>query len=209
MTISLFIDSIRKRDEAKPTFWEVVLAYPGFHIMVLFHPLAHALWKMKFRALARFWAYMGRLLTGIEIHPGAVIGKNLFIDHGTGVVIGETAIIGDDCRLYQGVTLGGKGIVIEGRRHPQLGDRVTVGASTLVLGALTIGNDAKIGAHSLVTIDVPANVTAVGSPARLVGILPSAKAGYGLPDGETPDPIAAKIQALEDQLKAIKTALNK
>ena len=209
MSFSIFIESIRKRDEAKPTFMEVILAYPGFHIMVLFHPAAHFLWKVNLRALARLWAYIGRFLTGIEIHPGAVIGKNLFIDHGTGVVIGETSIIGDDCRLYQGVTLGGKGVVIEGRRHPQLGNRVTVGAGAHVLGALTLGNDSKVGANSLVTIDVPDNMTAVGSPARLVGVLSSTKAGYGLPDGETPDPVDEKIKELESQLSAIKARLNK
>ena len=207
MRIQEFIQSIRERDEAKPTLLEVVLAYPGFHIMVLFHPVAHFLWKYDVRGLARLWAYAGRLLTGIEIHPGAVIGKNLFIDHGTGVVIGQTAIIGDNCRLYQGVTLGGKGTVIEGRRHPHVGDRVTIGAGTLILGALMIGNDAKVGAHSLVTADVPAGMTAVGSPARLFDVRATKQGSYGLPDGEVPDPIDEKIKALEVQLNAIKSSL--
>lgn len=208
MSLMQFIESIRTRDEAKPTFFEVVLAYPGFHIMTLFHPVAHFLWVSNLRALARVWSYVGRLLTGIEIHPGATIGKNLFIDHGTGVVIGQTAIIGDDCRLYQGVTLGGKGVVVEGRRHPQLGNRVIVGAGSHVLGSLMIGDDAKIGANSLVTIDVPAGMTAVGSPAHLMDVaVTTSKGSYGLPEGETPDPVAAKIKELENQLNIIKASL--
>lgn len=207
MTITALIQSIRERDEAKPTYMEVVLAYPGFHIMVVFHPVAHFLWKNKLRALARFWAYVGRFFTGIEIHPGAVIGKNLFIDHGTGVVIGETAVIGDECRLYQNVTLGGKNHVIGGRRHPILGNHVIVGAGAQVLGPVIVGDNAKVGAGSLATIDVPANVTAVGSPARLIGVLPTSEDSYGLPEGETPDPVAIKIKEIENQLNAIKSSI--
>lgn len=207
MSLFQFIHSIRTRDEAKPTTMEVVLAYPGFHIMTLFHPVAQGLWHLNLRALARFWAYVGRLVTGIEIHPAAKIGKNLFIDHGTGVVIGQTAIIGDECRLYHGVTLGGKGNVVEGRRHPHLGNRVTVGAGSHILGALTIGDDAKIGANSLVTMDVPAGMTAVGSPAHLIGHVSDLQGSYGLPEGDTPDPVAAKIEELEKQLNTIKSSI--
>lgn len=186
MSVIRFIRSIQLRDEAKPTFFEVVLAYPGFHIMTLFHPVAHVLWLLKLRALARFWAYIGRFITGIEIHPGATIGRNLFIDHGTGVVIGQTAVIGDDCRLYHNVTLGGKGHMIEGRRHPRIGHHVTIGAGATVLGPIHVQDHAKIGANALVVIDVPASMTAIGNPARLVGAPPSDESCYGLPD----DPVS-------------------
>jgi len=187
------IKSIRKRDEAEPTFMEVVLAYPGFHAMVIFYPLSHLLWRWELRALARLWSAVGRLVTGIEIHPGAKIGRNLFIDHGTGTVIGQTAIIGDNCRLYQAITLGGRGKIINGRRHPILEDGVTIGAGAHVLGPITIRKNARVGAGSLVTMDVPENVTAIGNPARLVGRIHSSGAAYGLPDGDMPDPVAQEI----------------
>ena len=187
------IKSIQQRDEAEPTFMEVVLAYPGFHAMVLFYPLSHFLWKLNLRALARVWSAVGRLITGIEIHPGAKIGRNLFIDHGTGTVIGQTVIIGDNCRLYQAITLGGRGKVIDGRRHPILEDGAIIGAGAHVLGPIIIGKNAKVGAGSLVTMDVPEGVTAIGNPARLVGHITSSGAAYGLPDGEMPDPVAIEI----------------
>jgi serine O-acetyltransferase len=167
MAILSFIKSIQQRDEANPTFMEVVLAYPGFHIMTLFHPVAHILWRVRLRALARLWAHIGRFFTGIEIHPAANIGKNLFIDHGMGVVIGETAIIGNDCRIYHNVTLGGTGHTKNGKRHPTLGDHVIVGTNSTILGDILIGDHAKIGAHSLVTHAVPKHATAIGNPARL------------------------------------------
>ena len=158
------IQSIQRRDPARPTLLEVVLAYPGFHILVLFHPLANFLWKMELRALSRFWANIGRILTGIEIHPQAQIGKNLFIDHGMGVVIGQTAVIGDDCTIFHGVTLGGKG---DGeKRHATIGDRVMLGASAQLIGPVVIGNDVKIGAGAVVVKDIPAGATAVGNPAK-------------------------------------------
>ena len=184
MDILGFIRSIQQRDEAKPTTMEVVLAYPGFHVMVLFHPLAHFLWGIKLFAIARIWASIGRFITGIDIHPGATIGKNLFIDHGTGVVIGQTAIIGDDCRLYHCVTLGGRGGDRSGRRHPIVGNRVIIGAGATVLGSITIGNDAKIGANSLVLKDVPDEYTAMGNPARLLGKIPTDHCHYGISDYE-------------------------
>lgn len=207
MSVLSLIRDIQKRDEAQPTFFEVVLAYPGFHAMTLFHPVAHALWHMRLRALARLWSAVGRWVTGIEIHPGATIGRHLFIDHGTGTVIGQTAIIGEGCRLYQGVTLGGRGKVIDGRRHPILGDRVTVGAGAHVLGPLLIGDDAKIGAGSVVTIDVPNGVTAIGNPAKLVETLPAGEAAYGLPSGDVPDPVAIELHEIENTLDQIKREL--
>ena len=193
-----FIRHIQARDDARPTVMEVILAYPGFHIMTVFHPPAHALWKMNLRALARFWSYAGRAFTGIEIHPAAVIGKNLFIDHGTGVVIGQTAVVGDGCLLYHGVTLGGRGGHPPGaRRHPALGSNVTVGAGAQLLGPITVGDGAKIGANAVVTADVPAGVTAVGNPARLVGKIEA--------DADIPDPVAAMVEGLSKELTALRS----
>lgn len=160
------IKSIQERDPANPTFFEVVLAYPGFHILTLFHPVAQFLWELDMRALARFWANIGRILTGIEIHPEVKIGKNLFIDHGMGVVIGQTAEIGDDCTIFHGVTLGGKGA--GEKRHATIGSRVMIGANAQLIGPVIIGDDVKIGAGAVVVKDVPSNVTVVGCPARIV-----------------------------------------
>ncbi len=158
------IESIRSRDSAKPTLCEVIFSYPGFHILALFHPFAQVLWGLELRALARFWAHMGRIFTGIEIHPEAKIGRNLFIDHGMGVVIGQTAEIGDDCTIYHGVTLGGKG---DGeKRHPTVGNRVMIGAHAQLIGPVVIGDDVKIGAGAVVVKDVRAGATVVGNPAR-------------------------------------------
>lgn len=158
------IKSIQVRDPARPTFLEVVLAYPGFHIMTIFHPLAQFLWSMELRALARFWANIGRILTGIEIHPEAKIGKNVFIDHGMGVVIGQTASIGDGCTIYHGVTLGGKG---DGeKRHATVGANVLLGAGAHLIGPVVIGDNAKVGAGAVVVKDVPAGKTVVGNPAK-------------------------------------------
>lgn len=179
------IETIRKRDPAQPTFWEVVLAYPGFHILTLFHPFASFLWRWEMRALARLWAHLGRILTGIEIHPQARIGRNLFIDHGMGVVIGQTAEIGDDCTIYHGVTLGGKGDGGEGRkRHPTLGNNVIVGAYAQILGPVTVGHFARIGANAVVTKDVDDHATMAGNPARFIGRATEDAASYGLPDSE-------------------------
>lgn len=201
------LQSIRARDEAKPTAMEVILAYPGFHIMTLFHPLAHWLWGLNLRALARLWSYVGRFITGIEIHPGATIGQNLFIDHGTGVVIGQTAIIGDNCRLYHNVTLGGRGGETHSeRRHPKLGNDVVIGAGAQVLGAVTIGDGAYVGAASMVMIDVPPGLAAIGNPARLI-----AKKGvgaYGMVDGDIPDPLVSTIERMHKEMDVIKNALD-
>lgn len=148
------IDSIRKRDPANPTFFEVVLAYPGFHVMG-FHAIASRLWKLNLRALGRFVAHLGRFFTGIEIHPGAKLGKRLFIDHGMGVVIGETAIIGDDVLMYHGATLGGRGGEKPGtKRHPTIGNRVTIGTGARLIGNIRIGDNNLIPANSLVYKDV-------------------------------------------------------
>jgi serine O-acetyltransferase len=167
------IATIRERDPAARNAWEVITCYPGLHALVL-HRFAHACWRAKRRWLARFVSQMARFMTGIEIHPGATVGRRVFIDHGMGVVIGETAQIGDDCTIYQGVTLGGTSLTRGAKRHPTLDRGVIVGAGAKVLGGFTIGAEAKIGSNAVVTKPVPARGTAVGNPARI--IVPAASA---------------------------------
>jgi serine O-acetyltransferase len=161
------IQYIRDQDPANPSFLEVVLAYPGFHAALL-HRISHWLWRYGLRATARVMSHIARFLTGIEIHPGAKIGKNLFIDHGMGVVIGETAIIGDNVIIYQGVSLGSKGDpVTKGqKRHPTVGDNVIIGAGAKVIGNISLGNNSSVGANSVVTNDVAEHTTVVGIPAH-------------------------------------------
>ena len=160
------IVSVLERDPAARSKWEVLTCYPGVHALLL-HRLAHWLWLREFKWLARFISQFGRWFTGIEIHPGAVIGRRVFIDHGMGVVIGETAEIGDDCTLYQGVTLGGTSLQ-HVKRHPTLGKGVVVGAGAKVLGGFTVGDGAKIGSNAVVVKPVPPGATAVGNPARII-----------------------------------------
>jgi len=160
------INSVFDRDPAARTSFEVLLNYPGLHA-IWFHRLSHKLWKANWKLLARVFSTFSRWLTGIEIHPGATIGKRFFIDHGMGVVIGGTAEIGDDVTLYQGVTLGGTSWKA-GKRHPTLEDNVVVGAGAQVLGPITIGKGGKVGSNSVVVKDVPENATAVGIPGRIV-----------------------------------------
>jgi len=160
------ISIVFERDPAARTHWEVLTTYPGVHALLM-HRLSHWLWKKNFFWLGRFLSHLGRWLTGIEIHPGATIGRRVFIDHGMGVVIGETAVIGDDCTLYHGVTLGGTSWN-KGKRHPTLEAGVVIGAGAKVLGPITIGEGAKIGSNAVVVKDVPANATAVGIPARIL-----------------------------------------
>ncbi|RFU45555.1 serine O-acetyltransferase [Paraburkholderia sp. DHOC27] len=161
------IATIRERDPASRSAWEVLTCYPGLHALVL-HRFAHACWQMRRRWLARFVSQVARFLTGIEIHPGATIGRRVFIDHGMGVVIGETAEIGDDCTIYQGVTLGGTSLTRGAKRHPTLERGVIVGAGAKVLGGFTIGAGAKIGSNAVVVKPVAAGGTAVGNPARVI-----------------------------------------
>ncbi|HSI94783.1 MAG: serine O-acetyltransferase [Methylophilaceae bacterium] len=194
-----------ERDPAARTHWEVLTTYPGVHALII-HRFSHWLWHCKLRWLARFSSHIGRWLTGIEIHPGATIGRRVFIDHGMGVVIGETAVIGDDCTLYHGVTLGGTSWK-KGKRHPTLEKGVVIGAGAKVLGPITIGEEAKIGSNAVVVKDVPAGATAVGIPAR---ILDQEKAkqrddmaqkigfsAYAVSD-DMNDPMAKAIHALLD-----------
>ena len=160
------IASVFERDPAARNTLEVLTCYPGVHALLL-HRLSHALWMLGLKWLARALSHLGRFLTGIEIHPGARIGRRFFIDHGMGVVIGETAIIEDDCTLYHGVTLGGTSWN-KGKRHPTLKQGVVIGAGAKILGPITIGRGAKIGSNAVVVKDVPAKATAVGIPARIV-----------------------------------------
>lgn len=203
VTIKNLIQSIRDRDAVAPSVLEVVLCYPGFHSMVVFHPLAHWLYKKGWKIPARVWSQTGRWATGIEIHPGATIGKNLFIDHGMSLVIGETATIGDNCTIYHGVTLGGKGNAKSGKRHPDIGHDVMIGAGAQILGAISIGDGARIGANAVVTRDVPAHVTVMGNPARVVCGADQNFCAYGIPDREG-DPIADVIDGLIRDVAALK-----
>jgi serine O-acetyltransferase len=205
------IDATLGRDPAARSRLEVVLCYPGFHAL-LFHRLAHWFWERGWHLAGRFVSYLGRMQSGIEIHPGANIGRRLFIDHGMGVVIGETAEIGDDCTLYQGVTLGGiaprRGEHGQ-KRHPTLGNGVIVGSGAQVLGPFRVGDEARIGAGSVVVREVPEGVTVVGSPARPVGrhataALPEpAFLPYGI-DPDIPDPIARALNGLLDEVSSLR-----
>ena len=160
------ISIVFERDPAARTHLEILTTYPGVHALLM-HRFSHWLWKAKWYWLGRVFSHIGRGLTGIEIHPGAIIGHRVFIDHGMGVVIGETAVIGDDCTLYHGVTLGGTSWN-KGKRHPTLEQGVVIGAGAKVLGPITIGKNAKIGSNAVVVKDVPPNATAVGIPARIL-----------------------------------------
>lgn len=164
------IHCVFERDPAARSVWEVLTCYPGFHALQL-HRISHAFWKMGLRWFARFTSHIARFLTGVEIHPGATIGRRVFIDHGMGVVIGETAEIGDECTLYHGVTLGGVSWN-KGKRHPTLGRGVVVGAGAKILGPFLVGDGAKVGSNSVVVKPVPAGATVVGIPARVVEALP-------------------------------------
>jgi serine O-acetyltransferase len=161
------VRSVRERDPAARSTWEVLTCYPGLHALWL-HRLAHVLWRSGLLWLARFVSHVSRFLTGIEIHPGATIGRRVFIDHGFGVVIGETAEIGDDSTIYQGVTLGGTSLAKGAKRHPTLGRNVIVGAGAKVVGAFTVGDGARIGSNAVVLREVPPGATAVGNPARIL-----------------------------------------
>jgi serine O-acetyltransferase len=154
------------RDPAARSTWEVVTCYPGFHAIV-FHRMSHCLWHFGLKWFARWVSHLARWFTGIEIHPGATIGRRFFIDHGMGVVIGETSVIGDECTLYHGVTLGGTSWH-KGKRHPTLGNGVVIGAGAKVLGPIVLGDGARVGSNAVVVKDVPAGATAVGIPARIL-----------------------------------------
>ena len=199
------IQTILERDPAARGWFEVLTCYPGLHAVVL-HRLAHACWGMGLKWLGRFVSHVSRFLTGIEIHPGAQIGKGVFFDHAMGVVVGETAEIGDGCTIYQGVTLGGTSLYKGAKRHPTLGRNVVVGAGAKVLGGFTVGDGAKIGSNAVVTKPVPAGATAVGNPARIIEAQTDAvrervasKMGfsaYGVTQND--DPLSQAIRGLID-----------
>ena len=195
--------AIRNRDPARPSWPEAILCYAGLHA-VLWHRLAHALWRAGLKGLARFVSRIGRFLTGIEIHPGARIGRRLFIDHGMGVVIGETAEIGDDVLIYHGVTLGGLSGQ-PGKRHPTIGNGVAIGAGAQVLGPILVGDGARIGANAVVTKDVPANCTVVGIPAKppAGSVCVDPTVGYGLTHPED-DPVGEQLAAMRAELAALR-----
>lgn len=203
------IAAIRERDPAARSSPEVVLCYPGFHAR-LFHRVANTVWRHGWIVLARLISHMGRFLTDIEIHPGAIIGRRFFIDHGAGAVIGETAEIGDDVTLYHGVTLGGTSLE-PGKRHPTIGNNVVIGSGAQILGPVTVREGARIGANAVVLKDVPAGVTMVGIPARPV--LPRTSGGapefhaYGTPSADLPDPVAKVVDGLLAEIAGLQTRL--
>jgi serine O-acetyltransferase len=197
------IDTIFREDPAAKSTLEIVLCYPGFHA-ILFHRLAHKLYCAGIPLVPRIVSQISRFLTGVEIHPGAKIGRRFFIDHGSGVVIGETAEIGDDCLLYQGVTLGGTGNE-KGKRHPTLGDRVVVGTGAKVLGSIRVGDDVKIGAGSVVVHPVPDGSTVVGIPGKVVRTRREA-AGL-LEHGNLPDPEGQAIDELKQRVAQLEAQL--
>lgn len=206
------VSTALRRDPAARTWFEVLLTYPGVHAL-LFHRLCHWLWGHGLKLSARFLAHISRLLTGIEIHPGATIGQHFFIDHGMGVVIGETTEIGDNVTIYHGVTLGGVS-THRGKRHPTIEDNVVIGTGARIMGPLTIGHNSRVGAGSVVIADVPANATVVGVPGRVVmrehlregddvdlehNILPD-------PEGQALDALSREVQELRKRLDQIEKA---
>ncbi len=196
------------RDPAARHVLEVLSTYPGVHALLV-HRLSHKLWRLKLRYLARLMSAISRLLTGVDIHPGAQIGRRFFIDHGMGVVIGETAEIGNDCTLYHGVTLGGTSWN-PGKRHPTLRDRVMVGAGAKILGSVTIGHDTQVGANAVVISDVSSGMTVVGIPGRVVLPLERRRIsphGIDLDHHLMPDPVGKAIQCLMDRISMLEQQL--
>ncbi|UOD34127.1 serine O-acetyltransferase [Deferribacteraceae bacterium V6Fe1] len=191
------IDTIFERDPAARSVLEVIFCYPGFHA-ILFHRVANWFWRKGFYFLGRFISHLGRFFTGIEIHPGAKIGKNFFIDHGMGVVIGETAEIGDNVTIYHGVTLGGVSLN-KGKRHPTIGNNVVIGSGAKILGPFKVGDNSKIGSNSVVVKEVPPNSTVVGIPGRIV----SGDKKVDFDHSNLPDPVAKAIECIIDRVVSI------
>jgi serine O-acetyltransferase len=202
------IDATLARDPAARSRLEVVLCYPGFHAL-LYHRFAHWLWQRGWLLAGRFVSHLGRVLTGIEIHPGARIGRRVFIDHGMGVVIGETAEVGDDVTLYQGVTLGGTSLTRGAKRHPTIGNGVIVGSGAQVLGPFRVGDGARIGAAAVVLMEVPEGATMVGNPARQVARRSATAESKPVFQpyavcGDIPDPIARALNGLLDEVTGLR-----
>ena len=206
------IDAFLARDPAARSRIEVALCYSGFHALLI-HGLSHGAWRRGWHLWGRCLSQLGRMLTAIEIHPGAEIGSRFVVDHGSGVVIGETSIIGDDVTIYQGVTLGGIAPSVDSqsqanqKRHPTIEDGVIIGSGAQVLGPITVGAGARVGANAVVTKDVPPGVTAVGIPARVVMPRDRRKAkefvAYGTPTDGGPDPVVQTIEGLRGQVTAL------
>lgn len=213
------IDAMMERDPAARSRLEVVLCYPGFQALMVYR-VSHALWRGGWRLLGRWVSQFGRLVTGIEIHPGAMIGERFFIDHGMGVVVGETSEIGNNVTLYHGVTLGGVAPSVDSasqrntKRHPTLCDGVIVGSGAQILGPITVGANARIGANAVVTKDVPECATVVGIPGRVVQPRDKQSAettrfvAYGTPTGDIPDPIARAIDGLLNEVQTLRARVN-
>ena len=195
------IQTVFREDPAARNIWEVILCYPGLHA-VWFYRIAHWFWEKGFKNLARFISHIARFLTGIEIHPGAKIGRRFFIDHGMGVVIGETAEIGDDVLMYQGVVLGGVSREKK-KRHPTIGNNVVIGAGAILLGPIKVGEGAKIGAGSVVIKDVPAYSTVVGVPARVTLKKIRRISGVDLDHNKLPDPVIEVLHRLEKRIEEL------
>ena len=205
------IASVFERDPAARSIWEVLTCYPGLHA-VWIHRLAHGFWMLGLSWLGRLTSHLGRWFTGIEIHPGAHIGRRVFIDHGMGVVVGETAEIGDDCTIYQGVTLGGTSLYRGAKRHPTLGKGVVVGAGAKVLGGFTVGDGAHIGSNAVVVKEVPAGATVVGIPGRIVEEAAKEKekphfAAYGVVPNQE-DPYAKTLQSLVEHAQELEQSVS-
>jgi len=206
------MQTVFSKDPAARTWWEVVTCYPGLHAIWM-HRIAHALWGHRLLWLARFLSHLNRFLTGIEIHPGATIGRRFFIDHGMGIVIGETAEIGDDVLMYKGTVLGGVSLE-KGKRHPTINNGAVIGSNAVILGPITIGENARIGSGAVVVKPVPADSTAVGVPARVVrGPHVEPEPSILLHHERLPDPIAdvfreleKRVQGLEKELASVKQA---
>ncbi len=210
------VKSMIARDPAARYWLEVVLLYPSFHALLIYR-LAHFLWRMKLKFIARLLSYWARFLTGIEIHPAAKIGKGFFIDHGMGVVIGETAEIGDNVTLYHGVTLGGVSPAIDShkqrlrKRHPTICEGAIIGANAQILGPVTVGRNVRVGSATIVTKNVVDGVTIVGNPGRILGKKCCAEifSAYGIPDGELPDVVAKSIQTMQGELALLRGEIQK
>ena len=200
------IRTVMERDPAARSSWEVILCYPGVHALA-FHRLAHAIWRRGFTVPARFMSHIARFLTGIEIHPAARLGPGLFIDHGMGVVIGETAEVGENVTLLQGVTLGGTSLKRE-KRHPTLGNNVVVGAGAKIIGGFKIGDGSRIGAGSVVVREVPTNSVVVGVPGRVTYRDGQRVAGgIDLDQTDLPDPVSKAIEQLAERIRALEAEL--
>ena len=199
------VKSALERDPAATCAVEVILTYSGFHAIIL-HRINHILRKAKIPLLPRLLSQIGKFITGIEIHPGAEVGKGLFIDHGMGVVVGETTVIGNNVTLFQGVTLGGTGKE-KGKRHPTLGNNVVVGTGAKILGNIRIGDNVNIGANAVVIRDVPANSTVVGVPGRVAKKEGKKVPGISMDHSSLPDPLTKSLERLQDEIDKIETEI--